>query len=310
MKGWLTTLLIGVSTSLLAFEYQKVVDCEPISMMPSIDICEDSHLEKISKTNIRDHITLIGAHEDLPLQVVPLRKSPSPNSMEVRIIFPKENSLERTDRIHSQVRLIGFPLGVKTRVPYLPSLRESEYGQHVRVVVDNREYFSLYLNAEDSADANLDVYRKTLSYSLPKDLQNGEHIVRVFPVLSFGESVKKPRNFDVTTFYKNTDEPVVDQSLTAPYITYNEPQGEYKLEDPSDPVLLDFYLSNCTLSREGYRVEVTIDGEKMGYLYQWSPYLIYGLKKGTHNIRVVLVGPDDQIVPGDFNVNERNIVIK
>ena len=86
----------------------------------------------------------------------------------------------------------------------MPSLRENRYGQTVSVMIDNNPPFTLTLDAEDSENANLDVYRKSLNFKLPKAISEGEHVMRVFPVLSYGETIKKPRNFDVSTFYKGS----------------------------------------------------------------------------------------------------------
>lgn len=253
---------------------------------------------------------LIGSHSTLPLQIVPLRRSPASNAIEIRIVFPKEYALERSSPIRSQLRLIGFPLGVKTRSSGLPALKESPNGQTVRVIVDNEPHFSLTLGAEGSEDANLDVYRKRLNFKLPNDLTQGEHVLRVYPVFSYGESIKLPNNFDVSTFYKGSRKPVIRQDLSKPYLTYNEPQGEYILKNLNDPILLDFYISNCTLAREAYKVRVTIDNEVIGKLYQWTPYLIYGLKPGEHTIKLELLDPSNDKVPGLFNEVERTIQIK
>jgi len=48
----------------------------------------------------------------------------------------------------------------------------------------------------------------------------------------------------------------------------------------------------------------------MGYLYQWAPYLIYGLSKGSHRIKMELVNPQNELVSGDFNQAERIINVK
>jgi hypothetical protein len=258
----------------------------------------------------KEQFVLIGGAGQLPLQVVPMERSPIPNSIIVKIAFPREGEIEKSSTARSQVRLEGFPLGVFSNTSGLPPLRENKRGQTLRVIVDDEPYFSVNLDAEDSFNANLDVYRKTLSFNLPKGLKQGEHILRIYPVLSYGESLKNPNNFASVTFYKSSKTPVILQDLSKPYLTYNEPQGDFKLKNPNDPILLDFYVCNCTIGRDAYKVKLSIDGEEMGYLYQWAPYLIYGLSKGSHTIKMELVNPQNETVPGDFNQTERIINVK
>ncbi|MCF7851749.1 MAG: hypothetical protein K9M07_00740 [Simkaniaceae bacterium] len=293
----------------ISYEEQDIeVTFSPFDQyQPMIDISTSTIVQNF---DVKDRVLLIGSQEMLPLQVVPMEQSPSPNSVEVRLVFPQPGSFEKSQTIRSQIRLIGFPLGIKTYNSSAPKLRESRYGQNMRVIIDNEPYFIVNLDAEDSADANLDVYRKTLSFTLPKTLANGQHIMRVFPVLSYGESLKKKNNFDAAMFYKMTRSPTIQQDLTKPYLTYNDPQGDFVLKNSNEPILLDFYICNCSLAREGYKVLLHIDDEEMGKLYQWSPYLIYGLKAGSHKIKLELLGPNNERVPGDFNLVERTINIK
>ena len=39
---------------------------------------------------IKDHFRLIGSNSSLPLQIVPLKQTPAPNSMHIRIVFPQD----------------------------------------------------------------------------------------------------------------------------------------------------------------------------------------------------------------------------
>jgi hypothetical protein len=73
--------------------------------------------------------------------------------------------------------------------------------------------------------------------------------------------------------------------------------------------LLDFYLSNCDLSPDGYKVRLTVDGTMTRVISSWQPYYISGLKKGTHTIRLELIDEKNLLVPGIFNDNQRTITI-
>ena len=58
--------------------------------------------------------------------------------------------------------------------------------------------------------------------------------------------------------------------LSKPYITYNEPSNQLYLEEGT-PILLDFYISNCELSSDGYKVRLTVDGSTTRTLTAWQP---------------------------------------
>ncbi len=134
------------------------------------------------------------------------------------------------------------------------------------------------------------------------------HILRAFPCRSFGESLKCDKCHIAMPFYYQDKKPTLDVDLSAPYLTYNEPQGTF--EDPSQPILLDFYISNCTLSKDGYKVRITIDDGNQRFLYGWGPYYIYGLKPGTHRIQLELIDPQNEQVPGIFNDVTRTFTIE
>lgn len=258
---------------------------------------------------IQDKIMLIGSMAPMPLQVIPYAQSPASDTILLRVVLPENADVQKKSTVSVQLKMANYALGVTTKNQLYKGLRENPKGQTIRVVVDNQPSISVGVLAEDSFNANLDVMRKNLNFKI-QDLENGEHILRVFPVTSYGESIKRPNNFDVSTFYVGTKKNTIKQDLSKPYLTYNEPQGEFKLKSIEDPILLDFFLSNCTLTRQGYKVRLTIDGEVLGNLFQWSPYLIFGLSKGKHKVVLELLDSEDKLVPGEFNSNEREITIK
>lgn len=100
-----------------------------------------------------------------------------------------------------------------------------------------------------------------------------------------------------------------EQDLSDPYLTYNEPSGHLPLEE-DQPVLLDFYVTNCELTPQGYNVLLTVDGATKRKLSSWQPYYIYGLTKGKHTVVLELLGFDGKRVKGSFNRVEREIQIQ
>lgn len=245
------------------------------------------------------------------IQVVPVNPSPDPNEIETRILFPKRDEMKTSTPIKGQIRVDGVALGVDTEQPRRKEIWNDPEGQSLHIFIDNQPYFSVNEAFIDSLDDIEEYYDQTADFEIPFKLQPGMHVIRTFPVRSYNESYKSDRAFTASIFYyqEKKDNPQID--LNKPYLTYNEPQGEYDYNKKNQqPILLDFYLTNCDLSRDGYKVRLTIDNDNQRILTAWQPYYIYGLKKGQHRIRLELLDPQNNYVSGLFNDVTRTIVIK
>ncbi len=247
------------------------------------------------------------ANED-DVRIVPLDPTAEPEHVTLRTFFPKKDELEKSEPVEMQVRIEGFPLGVMSDFPRKREVFNSHDGQTIRIIVDNAPFFSKNTTYLSSMDDSENYYEQILEVDLPH-LQPGEHIVRVFPARSFGESLKGDGCFQADVFYIKSKTPSIDVNLNGPYLTYNEPQGEYPYNE-QEPILLDFYLTNCQLSEDGYKVRLSIDGKNQRMLTDWRPYAIYGMTKGEHKIRLELLNPEGNLVPGLFNNTMRSIVIR
>lgn len=245
------------------------------------------------------------------VQVVPVSPTPDPDHVETNILYPKNKELKTSAPVKGQIRLEGFALGTDTEQPRKKEIWNDPEGQSLHVFIDNQPYFSLNEALIDALDDNENYFDQTADFSIPFKLEPGMHVIRTFPVRSYNESVKSERAFAAQIFYYQAkkDNPSVD--LSKPYLTYNEPQGEYDYDKKNmQPILLDFYLTNCEISEDGYKVRLTIDNEDKRTLTAWQPYYIYGLGKGMHRIRLELLDPSSNLVPGPFNDVTRTIVIK
>ncbi|MES2344953.1 MAG: hypothetical protein V4494_03330 [Chlamydiota bacterium] len=243
------------------------------------------------------------------LRVVPMRRSPEADEVEMTIVYPKENEVKTSQPLNLQMRLEGFPLGIDSELPREHEIFNDPQGQCVRVAIDNRPHFSENEAFIDALDDYEEYYEEDMEFKVPFNLEPGMHIMRTFLVRSFGECLKCERCFAVRTFYVQSKTPTLDIDLTQPYLTYNEPQGKYHF-NPSMPLLLDFYLTNCQLSKDGYKVRLTVDGKDKRVLYSWVPYYLYGLSKGNHTIKLELIDPENHTVPGLFNTIERTVILE
>lgn len=243
------------------------------------------------------------------IRVVPVDPTPESNTIVTKIIFPRPYENKRKTPVNVQLRIEGFPLGVITQDDRAKELYNDSEGQTIHAIIDNHPYLDFNQAFEDSFDESQDYYSRMLSFYIPFTLSPGQHIIRIFPVRSYGESLKGDGAFAATVFYfqdpKKSDALNVD--LKEPYLTYNEPQGNYPF---SEPILLDFLLSNCELSIVGFKVRLSIDGKVIKMLTKNVPYYLYDLAPGKHTVKLELFDENNEIVPGYFNVTEREIEIE
>jgi hypothetical protein len=242
------------------------------------------------------------------IQIVPVRSTPQSENVKIYIVYPEDNQIESNQKIWMQLKLRGYPLGNMTETDRGRELANSTLGQSVHVIVDNNPYFARIGPSLDPYDEEGNYYEAMYRFNLPYELSQGKHYLRVFPTRSYGESLKEPGSFAAIEFYVQNKRINNQMDLSDPYLTFNEPSGYYKIKE-KQPVLLDFYLSNCSLSSDGYKVKVTIDNKIKRLIFSWIPYYIYGLKKGRHTIRLQLIDKNMKQVPGFFNDTTRTFYV-
>lgn len=242
------------------------------------------------------------------IRVMPVRRTPESNAVSLSISIPRKGQLFSKGPIWVQFRMDGYPLGAGSQFDRAQEIANSKKGQTVHVVVDEYPYFSINEPAINPFNESTYFYGTSYKFEIPFKLKEGGHTIRVFPARSYGESLKGDRTFFATYFYLREKRGNLERSLSQPYFTYNEPSDRMKLVE-DQPVLLDFYISNCELTPDGYKIQLTVDGKIKRTLASWQPYYIYGLKKGKHTIRLQLLDSDGKQVSGSFNDVQRTIHI-
>lgn len=241
------------------------------------------------------------------IRVMAVSPTTEPDEVNVIIVFPRDGQV-KSSSMSMQVRLDGFPLRTDSDFPRRKEIFNDPEGQSLHVCIDNYPYFAeneAFIDALDDFD---EYFEQMMKFSIPFKLAPGMHVARIFPVRSYNESLKGNNCFRSVTFYIDNKSHLLDVDLTKPYLTCNEPQGHYDFNN-AEPVLLDFYLTNCELSKDGYKVKLIIDDTVERILTRWTPYYIYGLQKGKHSFRLQLMDKKNKIVPGMFNNVERVISI-
>jgi hypothetical protein len=243
------------------------------------------------------------------IRVVPMDPTPEPDEVEVTIVFPKSYEIKSSNPVQLQFRLDGYSVGQDSEFPRAKELGNSTEGQSLAVFIDN--YPPLYINDSlvNALDDTTYYYDQILEVSVPYKLEEGMHLIRTFPVRSFQESLKGDSAFAMDIFYMNVKKGNPDVALKQPLLTYNQPRGTFKYAFQR-PILLDFYLTHCQLSKDGYKIRLTIDDINQRFLTLWTPYFIYGLQKGAHKIRLELLDPSEKVVPGPYNDITQTINVK
>ncbi len=250
----------------------------------------------------------VTVESDDSIQVIPVARAPESSVVVLALAIPQQGKVYDSNPVWVQFRIDGYALGMNTPGARADELAQSEMGQTLHVIVDNEPYLAVKDNAIDPFNEEGYYYDTSYKFKLPYRLKEGMHTVRLFPARSFGESLKGENTYQAITFYVGSKSNRSDMDLGKPYLTYNEPTNQLYLTE-SKPVLLDFYLSNCELSADGYKVRLTIDGKVKRTLSSWQPYYIRGLEAGSHTVRLQLIDRSGKQVPGAFNDVERNIRI-
>ncbi|MCI0382117.1 MAG: hypothetical protein L0207_03580 [Chlamydiae bacterium] len=241
------------------------------------------------------------------VRVTAVESTPEADNVNLIIVFPKEEQIVRNP-VDLQLRVDGYPIGNTSDFDRRKKVYDDPKGQSVRVIIDEMPYFSIYKSFVDTLDDSSIYYKQTLNLTLPS-LKSGMHVIRSFPVRSYGESLKDSGCFQASIFYIGSDDSSFKIDLQDPLLTYNEPQGTYSYSD-TQPLLLDFYLTNARLSKDGYKVRLIIDKKTQRILTSWQPYYIYGLSKGSHTVKLELLDSKNKIVPGPFNSVEKKVVLQ
>jgi hypothetical protein len=246
----------------------------------------------------------------------------------LKIVTPANNSTINGSTVEVKLTLSGDLKG------YMPHKDPATgKGNHIHVILDNQPYEAYY------------------ELGQPFELRNvvaGKHTLRVFPSRPWHESFKNEGAFQMAAFTvkgggdaskpttTNSGQTVATNKATPaaspqvpkegkdmpsstagevdaakPLLTYSRPKGEYKGAD-SDPIMIDFWLSNAKLKGDGgeYRVRYIIDNDEARFIDKWEPIWLSGWISGKHTVRLELLDKDGKPVDnGGYNTTSREITV-
>ena len=170
-------------------------------------------------------------------------------------------------------------------------MANSGQGQHIHFILDNKPYSALYKPEHEV-----------------KLAKGSEHYLLSFLSRSYHESLKEKDAF-VVEHFKINDKGAYEKlaTPTEPMLFYSRPKGEYKGAD-TKTILLDFFVVNTTLAKDGYKVQANVNGQDF-MLDEWRPYQITGLPMGENIIKLTLMDANGNAVSGENTSVERKITL-
>jgi len=173
----------------------------------------------------------------------------------------------------------------------------SDKGQHIHFIIDNKPYVALYEPH----------YEITVA-------KNSEHYVLCFLSRSYHESLKH-KGASVLYHFKTDNNGSVEKlkEPKTPMVFYSRPKGDYIGKDASN-VLFDFYVWNSHLGNHCKILAYITSGNTITSMTidKWKAYSLKNLSMGKNNIRLTLLDKNGDIVNGpftevsrDFNLTEQ-----
>ncbi len=286
--------------------------------------------------SVQQVLTVVDTPERVKVQMA-ARGEQDSAAPTLKIVEPKAGATVPSSTVKLKLELSGDLKG------YKPGMNEETHtGNHIHVILDNQPYEAFYnldhefeLRNVSDGEHTIRVfasrpwhesYKNEGSFQMvkftvknggadtnkPATTSNGQ------PMSSVNSNANANTNANANANAAPTPEGKDMQASTAgavdaskPLLTYSRPKGEYKgLE--SDPIMIDFWLSNAKLTGDGgeYRVRYSIDGGEAKFIEKWAPVWLSGWIAGKHSVKLELVDKDGNLVDnGGFNSTQREITV-
>lgn len=183
----------------------------------------------------------------------------------------------------------SYKLGNQTSDAETKMCANSAKGQHIHLIVDNGPYAAKYTSSFDH------------------EIADGEHYLLAFLSRSYHESIKTSAAHTAQKVQVTGKTITSGEKIEEPMLFYSRPKGTYVGND-TKKVMLDFYLSNTTISNNGNKVKAEINGEEH-ILDTWQPYYIEGMPMGENTIKLSLLDGSGNLVDAPLNPVTRKFTL-
>lgn len=217
--------------------------------------------------------------------------SASPEFANAQLAIAKVNAVPAGDssKVSFDFSVKNYELKNQTADAATKNCNNSDKGQHIHFILDNKPYVALY---EPKHEVTL--------------AKNTEHYLMCFLSRSYHEALKNKGA--AVVYHFKIDESGKLQKLDdpkEPMLFYSRPKGDYLGKDTAN-LLLDFYVWNVSLGSD-YQVKADVVNEKTGqstsYIFtEWKPKFIENL--GTGNAKVTLTLQDKNGQPVNEAMNK------
>jgi hypothetical protein len=248
----------------------------------------------------------------------------------LKIVSPANNSTITGSKVDVKLTLSGDLKG------YMPHKDPATgKGNHIHVILDNQPYEAYYELGQAFEMRNVVAGKHTLRVFASRPWHesyknDGAFQMAIFTVKGGGDASKPTTTGTGQTLANNNTNAAPaaspqapregkdmapstagDVDPTKPLLTYSRPKGEYKGPD-SDPIMIDFWLSNAKLKGDGgeYTVRYIIDNDEPRTIDRWDAIWLSGWTAGKHTVRLELLDKDGKPVEnGGYNTTTREITV-
>jgi hypothetical protein len=231
------------------------------------------------------------AMEQDGIKIYPFTGSQAFPDATLEMIEPVPDAQLPVGTVSFKYKVGNFQLGEQTPGAGENGLAFSGKGQHIHLIINNEPYMAHY------------------EAGFEKELEEGNYIILSFLSRSYHESIKTPTANMLNQITVGDTVTVNKEDLSLPLLFYSRPKGTYVGND-ANKLLLDFYLLNAELSKEGYKVRVTINSNTSFTIAKWQPYILEGLPIGENVITLDLLDHDGNLAESAMNTVKRIIKLE
>jgi hypothetical protein len=219
-----------------------------------------------------------------------LSNSPAYKNAVLALKKPTDTENIQGETVNFDFEVSNYELGAQTTSPNTSILANSAKGQHIHFIINNQPYAAHYTS------------------NFTKEMPKGVHHLVAFLSRSYHESVKNENSVVVKKLVVGENaKDTIGIDTSSPTLIYSRPKGVYKGKD-TESLVLDFFVLNTTLSRNGNKVKATINGKEF-IITEWAPQVIKGLPKGEVAIELELIDAKGKLIPGPFNRVKRTVTL-
>lgn len=165
-------------------------------------------------------------------------------------------------------------------------------GQHIHLIVDDQPYAAKYES------------------NFAHEVADGTHYLLAFLSRSYHESIKTESAHIAVQGQFAGGNMTESAPVKNPMLFYSRPKGTYVGKANTEKLMLDFYLVNTTLTADGNKVKVEVNGKEAFTLDEWKPVFLEGLPMGDNKVKLTLIDKDGNNVNAPLNPVERVFTLK